>query len=261
MSDSTKLIASKLREARETGGLVEQHVVTSLTDLEQAYEIQSTQIARYAEEAEGIIGWKIGPTSEAKLVAYGIEEPLIAPVFASKCHADGARIPIYMPHRPKLEAEVALLLKTDIDARLAAGGRSAVSGAIEAALPAIEIVGFRYVEPESTAVKIVADGGGNAGVVVGDTTLPFAELAGLTIDVTLDGDSVASGGVDALLWDDVLDAVVWLAQHAVLKNRGLQAGDIVFTGACTSLVPLEPGQQVSVDFGGLTRLTAFFSEA
>lgn len=257
-SSQIKLIASELRNARETGGLVEPQVVESLTNLEQAYAIQSAQIDLFPE---GIVGWKIGPTKQAKLTAYDIDEPLIAPVFASKCYTDGARFPIHMPHRPKLEAEIALRLGADIDAQMAAGGQSAIRDAVEAALPAVEVVSFRYFDPTSTAQKIVADGGANAGVIVGDTALPFSKLPDLSIDIARDGEPVAKGSIGELLWGDILDSVVWLAQHHVLGNRGLRAGDMVFTGACTALVPIEPGQTVSVNFGGLGSLTTPFVDA
>lgn len=259
MEDKTiKMIASELYNARETGSLVEQQVITSLTALEQAYQIQAAQIELYKEQ---IIGWKIGPTNKAKLVTYGIDEPLIAPVFESKCHGNNASFPIYMNHRPKLEAEIALRLHKNIDAVMVTGGRSAIREAVDAALPAVEVVSFRHQDPKSTALKVVADGGGNAGVVIGEKSLPFSTLSDLRIDVMVNGEIAATGSTTELLWDDVLDSVAWLAQHPVLQDRGLMAGDTIFTGACTSLVPVEPGQTASVNFEDFDNLTTTFIDA
>ncbi|SEK08988.1 2-keto-4-pentenoate hydratase [Marinovum algicola] len=252
------MIASDLYEARETGGHFDQSRLATLTALDRAYDIQSAQIALHGAD---IAGWKIGVTSAEKLVSYGLNEPLIGPVYGSKCHGDGACVPLHMSHRPKLEAEIALRVGADIDAKMAAGGREAVRDAVEAALPAIEIVGSRYSKPQTSPFLIVADGGGNADVVFGRCAIPFAQLRGLGVELSVDGRKVAEGSVDALLWDDILDAVAWLTQHPRLRSRGLRAGDLVFTGACTALLPVEPGQTVTAGFCGLGSVTVSFCDA
>jgi 2-keto-4-pentenoate hydratase len=69
-------------------------------------------------------------------------------------------------------------------------------------------------------------------VVVGPALDDWRHLdfAKLPISLNYDGVEVASVATGAS-YDDILDALTWLANHATTRSNGLQAGNVVITGA------------------------------
>src|SRR4029078_9583739 len=105
--------------------------------------------------------------------------------------------------------------------------------AIEAYMPAIEIVDDRYVQWETLgAPTLVADDFFAAGCVLGE---PVArnnapDLLEGTGRALLNGEEAGRGsGADVL--GHPHHALAWLANHLAAEGRGLHAGPIVVTGS------------------------------
>jgi len=55
-----------------------------------------------------------------------------------------------------------------------------------------------------------------------------------------------------------VNVLLWLANRQSSQGRGLKAGDIVSTGTCTGLDPVQPGDHVRADFGELGTVEIVF---
>jgi 2-keto-4-pentenoate hydratase len=137
-----------------------------------------------------------------------------------------------------------------------------VAAAIGYVAPAFELVGFRFAgELQGSGLLVIADASGTAGIVQGEPVHDWRriDLARQPVRLEVDGAEVAAGTASVLLWGDPLGALAWLASHPLLKDRGLKAGEIVMTGTCTGITPLQPGNEVVADFGDLGEVRASFT--
>ena len=229
--------------------------------LADAYAIQSEQIA-----ASGLAvgGWKIGATNSASQSMLGLDAPFTGPVFKRDIYESGARVPIFAAQNPGLECEFGLELAEDIAAQAKPYTREELSSAIAAVRPSFEIVALRFTDgAKGAGPLLIADGGANGCIVVGD---PFTDLQRLDfsnhrLSVAVTGRPVTEGNSEVSMWDQLVDAVIWLAAQEAVKPRGLRAGDIIMTGTCAGLIPIKPGDEASADFGDVGTLAASFVEA
>ncbi len=257
----TESMGGVLWRARSDGRQVDRSDVTMPPSLEDAYGIQSEQIGA---SGLAVAGWKIGATNEASQSMMGLDAPFVGPVFKRDIYASGANVPIFEGQGPGLECEFALELARDVAPRPEPYTRDEVSAAIAAVRPSFEIVALRFSGgPQGAGRLLIADGGANAAIVIGD---PFADLAGLDfgnhrLSVALSGQPVVEGSSEVSMWDQLADAIVWLAAQAAVAPRGLCAGDIIMTGTCAGLIPIKPGVEAAADFGTVGKVTARFVEA
>jgi 2-keto-4-pentenoate hydratase len=137
----------------------------------------------------------------------------------------------------------------------------AAAQAIEAYLPAIEIVDDRYVDWQTLgAPTLVADDFFAAGCVLGkpvarSTAPDLLEVVGRAV---INGHEIGRGtGADVL--GHPHHALAWLANHLAAGGKGgLRAGQIVLTGSLVKTVWLNPGDEVAMDLSGLGTVTADF---
>src|SRR5581483_5252969 len=130
-----------------------------------------------------------------------------------------------------------------------------VAGAIEAYLPAIEIVDDRYERWETLgAPTLVADDFFAAGCVLG-APVPRAAAPDL---LAVEGRALINGaeagrGTGADVLGHPYHALAWLANHLSDEGRGLHAGQIVLTGSLVKTVWLKAGDHVVMELEGLGR--------
>ena len=251
----------QLWRARLTGGIVPPSVVEGINGLEEAYRHQLGQIDASGFE---VAGWKLGATNETALGVVGLDEPFIGHVLKPFVFASGETVPIFPPHAPKLETEFVLNLGQDLPPRSSPYTREEVVGAIAAISAGFEIVAPRVEGSlKGAGLRMIADGGLNAAVVVGPPVADWSkiDLADVAVRVTINDEPVADGRRDALMWTEFADALLYLINHRLLAGRGLRSGDIVATGTCAGALPIEPGDSATADFGSFGSVTAIFVEA
>lgn len=247
-----------LWQARLDGRQVDRPGLLVLAD---AYAIQSEQIT-----ASGLAvgGWKIGATNKASQSMLGLDAPFAGPVFKRDIYRNGAEVPIFAGQDTGLECEFGLELAEDIAAQAKPYTPREISSAIAAVRPSFEIVALRFTGgAQGAGPLLIADGGANHCIVVGD---PFTDLSRLDfsnhgLSVAVSGRPVTEGNSKVSMWDQLVDAVIWLAAQEVISPRGLRAGDIIMTGTCAGLIPIKPGDKASADFGAVGKVTAQFVEA
>lgn len=235
------------------------------TDIEAAYRVQALGVERRIKAGARVSGRKIGLTSPAVQAQLGVDQPDFGVLFDDMAHPDGASVPVDALLQPKVEAEVAFLLGTDLDGDLGTAddptpGRRAVRAAVAEIRAAIEIVDSRVADWDITIVDTVADNGSAAAYVLGEQARTLDEVVPreVTMRMSIDGDEVSTGHGSACLGDP-LDALLWLARTAQSLGDPLRAGQVVLSGALGPMAPVASGESVHVEISGLGTVTAHFS--
>jgi len=236
-------LAAALYAARSSGvpiePLTDSHPAMSVRD---AYRIQQDLVARLVADGDRIVGYKLGLTSLPMQRMFGVDSPDFAPVLASHVHPDGAQIAAASFIRPRVEAEIALVLAEDLAGPdcTALDVASAVSGAASA----IEIVDSRIADWRIKLADTIADLASSGAIVLGAAITPIGgvdlRLAGMVF--TRDGEIVATGAGAAALGSP-LHAVAWLVRTLEGVGASLRAGQFIMTGALHAAVDIAPGQR------------------
>jgi 2-keto-4-pentenoate hydratase len=174
-------------------------------------------------------------------------------------HADGATVPVGSVLQPRVEAEVAFVLKDD----LAEGplDLAQVRGAVGYAVAALEICGSRVADWDISFGDTVADNASAGAYVLGSErlSLEHVEPRDVSMSMTID-DAVVSTGAGVACMGDPLQAVVWLAQQARDFGQPLRAGQVVLSGALGPMRPVVAGNRVTATITGLGDVSVTFSE-
>lgn len=222
--------------------------------MQDGYAIQQQLVARLTDDGETICGYKLGLTSAPMQELLGVDQPDFGPVFASTVHRDGATIDADHFIAPRVEAEIAVVLETDL-----AGPHCTVADAFLATrglAAAIEIVDSRIADWKIKIADTVADLASNGAIALGDVVVPLEDLDPRLIGMvfTKNGQVVATGAGAAALGNP-LAAVAWLANTLAPMGVTLPAGSVIMTGALHAMVPIESGDTFRADFDRLGPIT------
>lgn len=222
--------------------------------MDDAYAVQAEWVRTKRERGDDLTGWKIGLTSKAMQAALSIDIPDSGVLLQSMVFANGADIPAGRFIQPRVEAEIAFVMKSPI----AAAGltRQAILDATDYIAPAIEILDTRITrtDPRSgksrTVVDTIADNAANAGIVLGDPVRDFhaLDLRWVGAIVFRNGE-VEETGLGAGVLDDPLLAISWLAQRLATYGDRIEAGQILLSGSFIRPVEAIPGGEIKADFG------------
>lgn len=247
--------ADDLFEARRTGvpipPFTDSNPELGMLD---GYAIQQHLTRRLVESGEVICGYKLGLTSAAMQQLLGVDQPDFGPVFASTVFRDGVEIPVDRFIAPRMEAEIAVILDTELsgphctpaDARAATRGLAA----------SLEIVDSRIASWKIKLADTVADLASNGAIALSSSVVGIDDIDPRLIGMvfTKNGEQVATGAGAAALGDP-LAAVAWLANTLAPLGVTLPAGSVVMTGALHAMVPVQPGDVFRADFDRLGPIT------
>ncbi|WP_233417236.1 2-keto-4-pentenoate hydratase [Halovulum marinum] len=229
--------ANRIRAARQTGRISDLPPDLIPRDEAQAYAIQDILLP-----AEEIAGWKVAPASPTK----GHRG---SPMSVQAVIPDGGALP-QSAVAPEVEGEVGFVLSKPVPLD---GTREDVLDAIAGLCLAIEVLDSCFTDRKcADPMSALADFQSNAGVVIGPlkTDLTGLDLSRLRpVFLTSDGETLEPAKPMALT-EAVLDAVLWLARHAARRDRPLQPGQVVITGARVGPVPIARGQTFRVEADG-----------
>jgi 2-keto-4-pentenoate hydratase len=227
----------------------------------QGYLIQDAVHELLAADLGGLVGYKIGCTSSVMQEYLGIPHPCSGGVFARGVHQSGVTLSWKDFVRVGVECEIAVRLARDLAPSEAPFTAGFVAWAIEAYMPAIEIVDDRYVDWQSLGVPtLVADDFFAAACVLGTPVARTAapDLLKVVGRALVNGAEIGQGtGADVL--GHPHRALAWLANHLAAENKGLRAGDIVLTGSLVKTAWLSAGDKVAMELQGLGSVQVAFA--
>ena len=230
--DAGKIAEMLMREHADGMAYQPFAAVSGIASADDAYAVQREYV-RLLIQSRGTqaAGYKIGLTTPRMQAMCGIDSPVAGVVLQDRVHASGARISTSAYGRAGLEFEIAVRLGKD----LVAGGQppsvADVAASVDGACPAIEIIDDRRADYRKLdAFSLIADNAWNGGIVLGEFTPSFPDLAAAEALVSEDGKIVDRGfGRDVL--GHPFHSVAWLAVHLAAQGSRLRAGDIVMTGS------------------------------
>ena len=224
---------------------------------EEAYAIQDKVVQGLGRP----VGWKVGATSKVAQKLLATEEPFRGRLIEGRCHDSPARISVGdFTTMCRIEIEYAFRLGRDLPALSAPYDRDAVAEAVEVLLPAFEIIDSRYTDwTHRGALQLIADNGCGGQFVTGAPVADWrdVDLADHNVSITVNGECVSTGSGERVLGHP-LNSLAWLANDAASSGRGLLAGEVVTTGSCADIIPVEPGQTALGDFGALGSVSIEF---
>jgi 2-keto-4-pentenoate hydratase len=230
-------------------------------DEAEGYRIQQTLRELLSADFGAFVGYKIGCTSAVMQQYLDIPHPCGGSVFAGGVHASGVSLKAADFVRVGVECEIAVRLESDLAPSRAPFTADTVAPAIEAYLPAIEIVDDRYADWQTIgAPTLVADDFFAAGCVLGQPVARSAapDLLDVVGRAIVNGHEVSRGtGADVL--GHPHHALAWLANHLAADGQGLRKGQIVLTGSLVKTLWLNPGDRVTMDLSVLGEVSAAFA--
>jgi 2-keto-4-pentenoate hydratase len=180
----------------------------------------------------------------------GVDQPDYGALFDDMQINDGGTLLADKVIQPRAEAEVALVLASNITK--ASATPQDIAAATDYAVAAIEIVDSRIKDWKITFADTVADNGSSAFFVLGKDRKPLDGLDLFTCGMALEiNDQIVSVGAGAACLGHPLNAAAWLARVMVANGSPLRSGDILLTGALGPMVAISPGDRVKASIGGL----------
>lgn len=222
--------------------------------IDDAYEIQKAWIDRKIASGRKVIGWKIGLTSKAMQSALNIDTPDSGVLLDDMAFANGATVPAGRFIQPRIEAELAFMLKHDLagpDVTVAQ-----VLAATDYVVPSLEILDTRIQRVDAqtgkarTIVDTISDNAANAGIVIGDQRIVPGQLDLRWVGaIVLRNDEVEETGLGAGVLNNPALGIAWLANRLALYGQKLSAGQIVLSGSFIRVIEAVPGSRFVADFG------------
>ncbi|WP_454817797.1 2-oxo-hept-4-ene-1,7-dioate hydratase [Labrys neptuniae] len=233
-------------------------------DIADAYAIQARWVSRKIDRGARVIGWKIGLTSKAMQSALNIDIPDSGVLFDDMLFEDGATIPADRFIQPRVEAELAFVMKAPLR-----GPRVTVFDVLEATdyvTPALEILDTRIlrVDPETgkarTIFDTISDNAANAGIVTGGRAMrpDQVDLRWIGAIVTRNAE-VEETGLGAGVLNQPARGIAWLANRLAEYGQGIEAGQIVLAGSFIRPIEARHGDTIHADFGPYGSVSIYFA--
>ena len=215
--------------------------------LDDAYDIQAAAIQRRLDRGEKRNGMKMGFTSRAKMIQMGLNDMIWGRLTDRMVVEDGGAISLKNYVHPRVEPEIAFLLKRPLGYPCTAADALA---AVDGVAPAMEIIDSRYKNFKFSLEDVVADNASSSSFVVGPWHRPDTDLDNLGMVMEFNGRPVQIGSSAAILGQPVR-SLVSAARLTTEAGERLEAGWIVMAGGATAAEALRSGIHVRNTVQGL----------
>jgi 2-keto-4-pentenoate hydratase len=237
--------------------------ISPLTDADpsfsaaDAYAVQLYNVKRWTDSGRVISGKKIGLTSKGMQDQLGVNEPDYGHLFGDMDHSGDAKIPTNEFLQPKIEAEIAFILKEDLS-----GGEVTGEDVLEASefvMGAFEIVDSRIKNWKLKLPDTVADNASSGCYVLGEKRISprSVDLSAVSMRLFKNGEQVGQGGGDAVLGNP-LNAVAWLSNKLWQYGVVLKKGEVVLSGALSAAPAASRGDIFEARFSVFGNVAAEF---
>lgn len=238
--------ARALADARCTGRTLSAFPGRTPASLDEAYACQRAGVVLSGKH---VAGWKVARIAPEWAARLGAER-LVGPVLAGTIKAARAtgcdEFCVADAHYAAVEAEVVVRVGRDAPPDV---GRQLERAAdlVDAAFLGVELAASALEAPDRLGpLAVIADGGINAGLLLGDPVRPWrAGLQSRHCDTFVEGRLVGSAEIDAEKVEAAFRHALVAAESAGLP---LRRGQYVSTGAQTGVHPLRPGETAEVRY-------------
>jgi 2-oxo-hept-3-ene-1,7-dioate hydratase len=230
--------------------------------LDDAYAIQSAQMARKLAAGRRVIGWKIGLTSKVMQEALGIDTPDSGVIYDDMDFADGSTVPARRFIQPRVETEIAFVMRAPLSGAVT---RADVLAATDFVAPAIEILDTRILRSDPMTKQprrifdTVSDNAANGGIVLGPQRhAPEAFDLRWVGAIVRKNDEVVATGLGAAVLDDPVMGIVWLARRMGQYGQRIEAGQVVLAGSFIAPIECPPVTVIAADYGPFGHVSVSF---
>ena len=231
-------------------------------DMHDAYRIQNAFVAKKIVAGEQQTGWKIGLTSKAMQNALHIDIPDSGVLFNTMHFDNQSTVPANRFIQPRVEAEIAFVMKADVDQVSEQG----ILAATNYVCAAIEILDTRITRRDAETGKMrtvfdtISDNAANAGVVLADQHHDPSDLDLRWLGVILKRNGeVEETGLGAAVLDNPLTSMLWLVKRLAQYGQKVRAGDVVLSGSLVKMIEAPPGSTFLADFNDFGQVQIAFA--
>ena len=243
-------LARVVDEAARQARAIPQLTASNQLTLADAYAIQSASIGLRVLRGEKRVGIKMGFTSRAKMVQMGVHDMIWGRLTDGMIVEDGGPISLKRYVHPRVEPEIAFLLKAPL---VGAVTPLQALAAVEAVAPAMEIIDSRFEAFKFSHIDVVADNSSSSGFVTGPWHRPDIDFSNLGLVLSFNGVAKLIGTTAAILGHP-LRSLVAAARFAAEAGEPLQPGWIVMAGGATAAEALTPGVWVETEIQSIGRV-------
>lgn len=247
-----QLLGDELYEA-----MIARQAVSPLTargediSIDDAYHISLRMLERRQAAGARVIGKKIGVTSKAVQSMLNVHQPDFGYLTDDMVFNSGEVMPISERLiAPRAEGEIAFILKKDLMGPSVTNAD--VLAATECVMPCFEIVDSRIKDWNIAIQDTVADNASCGLFVLGEEAVSprKVDLVSCGMVVEKNGAIISTGAGAAALGSPV-NCVAWLANTLGEFGISLKAGEVILSGSLVPLEPVQAGDSLRVDIGGI----------
>lgn len=232
-------------------------MVEPLTDrepdmtIEDAYAVSTRLLERRLDSGEMVIGKKIGVTSKAVQNMLNVYQPDFGYLTDAMVYESGGTIPVTEKMiQPKAEGEIAFILKKDLKGPGVT--TSDVLQATDFVVPCFEIVDSRVRDWNIKIQDTISDNASCGYFALGNQAADPRKLDLSTVGMVFERNgSVVATGAGAAALGSPLICVAWLANTLGQFDITLKAGEVILSGSLVPLIPIESGDHMTVQIGGI----------
>ncbi|MEH7018784.1 MULTISPECIES: 2-keto-4-pentenoate hydratase [Bacillus] len=232
--------------------------LNSAITIQEAYQVQLLTIQKKVEAGQRVVGKKIGLTSAAMQNLLGVDQPDYGHLLDGMVIENGGEISLDKVMQPKVEAEIAFVLKKDL-----VGPRVTemdVLHATDYVLPSLEIVDSRIADWNIKLQDTIADNASSGLYVLGGKPLSIHQLDLKQVGMVLyKNGEIMNTGVGAAALGHPATCVAWLANKLFEYGITLKAGEVILSGALSAAINGEPGDHFQARFAHLGEVNVRFA--
>lgn len=255
--------ANLLYEAEKARIQIPALTLTYDMDMDDAYAVQTRWVDRKIADGAKVLGYKIGLTSRAMQSAMNIDTPDYGVLLDDMAHPDGASISAGDFTDPRLEVELAFVLKKPLSGEAVTVEQ--VLDATDYVVPALELIAARSLrtDPQTGYTRkvfdTIADNAGNAGVIISNNHFAPDE-----IDLRWSGallylnDVIEETGLAAGVLGHPAHGIAWICKRFAPHGIGLEPGQLLLSGSFTRPIIVRAGDRIRADYGPLGEINVDF---
>ncbi|MEZ4687097.1 MAG: fumarylacetoacetate hydrolase family protein [Bacteroidia bacterium] len=236
-------LAERVDDAARLGQAIPQLSKEADFSVADAYDIQTASMERRYARGERFVGLKLGFTSKAKRVQMGVDDLIWGRLTDAMQAPDGGEFSTTNSIHPRIEPEVAFILKKAITRPISLPEAPQY---IEAMAPALEIIDSRYQNFQFSLADVVADNCSSSGFILGPYNKPDTDIHNLGMLLHINGKLTHTGSSAAILGNP-MRALHEMARLALAYGQELPEGSIILAGAATPAVHIHAGDFVQLE--------------